>query len=137
MPEFKLGFGILAGQLGRDVVGVPLEDEHPAIVQKTSAGWMVYHPGTQETVFLVDHKAARPGGDPVDRVSAHGDIWTAYRDDVAYNPDAAIVQYWADRASELGSPLGPEHPTADGGVEQAFTGGILRWHPDRGVERVR
>jgi len=57
MPEFVLGFKTLADQLGKDVVGEPLEDEHPwpdgtAAVQMTSKGLMWYSRGANKAAFI-------------------------------------------------------------------------------------
>jgi hypothetical protein len=57
MPEFVLGFKVLADQLGRDVVGEPLEDEHPwpdgtAAVQTTSKGLMWYSRAANKAAFI-------------------------------------------------------------------------------------
>jgi uncharacterized protein with LGFP repeats len=54
---------------------------------------------------------------------------------IPYNPENAIPTYFREHA-ELGSPLGPELPRDGGGVVQAFTGGVVRWTAESGVELV-
>lgn len=49
--------------------------------------------------------------------------------------DNAIPTYFREHA-EVGSPLGPEMPIDGGGVVQAFTGCVLKWTPEGGVEVV-
>lgn len=43
--RFVLGFADLANALGAAVVGQPAENEHPATVQETSTGFMIWTPG--------------------------------------------------------------------------------------------
>ncbi len=54
---------------------------------------------------------------------------------IPFNPDTAIAQYFISHP-ELGSPLTAEMPRDGGGVVQAFTGGVVRWTNDAGVELV-
>jgi hypothetical protein len=58
------------------------------------------------------------------------DLWRAVRPDIDLNPDAGIFKYWQQHWKELGSPVGPEHPSADNSVYQAFTQAIIKWTPD-------
>lgn len=67
---------------------------------------------------------------------AHVTRWKAIRTTIPYNPSHAIPTFFREHP-EVGSPLGPEMSLGDGGVAQAFTGGVLRWHPDTGVTVVK
>lgn len=57
MPEFILGFRALADQLGAEIVGEPLEDEHywpdgTTSVQMTSKGLMWYSKTANKAAFI-------------------------------------------------------------------------------------
>ena len=67
---------------------------------------------------------------------ALADIWTAVRADLPLNDALAIVHFWKQHWKELGSPVGPEHPSPDGKTYQAFSRGIVRWTPNVGAEMV-
>lgn len=47
----------------------------------------------------------------------------------------AIPDYFVQHP-ELGSPITSEADTGDGGRVQAFTGSVVTWYPDRGVQVV-
>ena len=130
-PTYQFGFRDLADRLGSAVVGDPVELEHVGTIQKTTRGWMIYHPDTGELAFV-----ARPGAaheTPVaGQQTALGDLWGAVVT-VPFNVDAAIVKTWLDSPLAYGSPLGPERPIDGGGVEQAFTRALIRWTPADGV----
>jgi len=58
--------------------------------------------------------------------------WQALTDAADYVPENGIPTYWRQTPS-LGSPLGPETPLDNGGVAQAFAGGVVIWDPDQGA----
>jgi len=130
-PSYQLGFRDLADRLGAAVVGDPVELEHVGTIQKTTRGWMIYHPRTGEVAFGAKPEA--PHETPVaGQQTALGDLWGAVVT-VPFNVDAAIVKTWLDSPLAYGSPLGPERPIDGGGMEQAFTRALIRWTPADGV----
>jgi hypothetical protein len=66
---------------------------------------------------------------------AHKQRWNAVKTGITYVPTNGIPTAWRQHP-EWGSPLGPEIGIEGGGVAQAFTGGVVKWTPDRGAELV-
>jgi hypothetical protein len=70
--------------------------------------------------------------------AAHLARWNAFKTGIPYYPEFAIPTYWREHP-ELGSPINKEDQEdgeAPGVVLQSFTGGVVRWRPESGVELV-
>jgi hypothetical protein len=61
--------------------------------------------------------------------------WNLIRQDIDYHAEFGIPTFWRQHP-ELGSPIDQEQDLGDGVTAQAFSGGVVRWHPDTGAEIV-